>query len=427
MYLKSLGFISNTNFVLIERLVTSIFGLLSVVAIARLMGPADYGSFAYVSSVAGIFLAAGHLGLDGLLVKEFVKNKRISFLILGTSSFIKLSVLLIFGILLICYGYLNPIHTHTEKLLFLVFGLLFVSHPFTSVLNSWFQANEHFKYASLLRIFIVFASTSLKLLIIFKGFSIESVGLVHSMFFVVEAVFAFALFSYLKGTNIRNWRFSKALSRSLIKEGAPLFLGTVLAVVYFKVDIVMLRYYHDEIIVGNYALIPRLLQVVQIAPMVITMVAFPHLVRLLNTGEGVFFNATKNIYSRVQLLAIIIGLGLFFTGGDILIFVFGKQFESAVLALKIACLSIPFLFIRIVSTKIFIALNLGKKFIIFEALGLLVNIVVNFLLIPPFGGAGAAIATVCSLCFSSIFSLFLFKKSREILRIIFNSIIPFQY
>ena len=423
MFSKTKGLISNTHFVLIERLFTTLLSLLSIVAIARIMGAADFGSFSYVSSVAGIFLAAGHLGLDGLLVKKFVEAPQRSSTVMGTTFFLKFTVLFFSGLCLISYGYYNPIHTGAEQLLFLFFGLIFLSNPVTSVLNAWFQANEYFKFASTLRILVVLMATLLKLFLVFKSFSIDAVGLAHSAIFVVEAFLVYLLLRFLKGPNLKAWHFSSSLAKVLIKEGAPLFVGTILAILYFKVDIIMLRYFHDEVMVGNYALVPQVLQLVQIFPIVLAMVAFPKLVRLLNVDEVNFLVNSKKLYSQIYILAFILSITIFFIGGQILILVFGEEYTPTVPALKIACGAIPFLFIRIFSTRVFIAMNMGAHFVFFKTRGHTVNIGINLALIPQYGGEGAAIATVCSLFCSSIISLCLFEESRKVLRIIFGGLI----
>jgi len=423
MFSKAMGLLSDTHFVLIERIFTTALSLLAVIAIARLMGAADFGSFSYVTSVAGIFLAAGHLGLDGLLVKKFVEMPKEASTVLGTTFCLKFVVLFVAGLCLMIYGYFNPIHTQAERMLFLAFGLLFLSNPITSVLNAWFQAHHYFKFASTLRILVIFTGTVCKLFLIFKSFSIQAVGLAHSLIFVFEAAFAYVLLRYLKGPNAKAWKVSRPLSNALMKEGLPLFLGTVLAVIYFKVDIIMLRYFHDEIIVGQYALVPQVLQLVQMFPLVMAMVAFPNLVKVFTESESGFVAACKNLYSKVYLLALALSISLFFIGGYLLILVFGQEYMPAIPAFKIACFAIPFLFIRIITTRVFIAMDMGIYFVIFESIGLLVNIAINTALIPQYGGEGAAIATVCSLAFSSVISLCLFKQSRKVLRIILGSFI----
>ena len=412
---------TNGNWVFLERLITSCLSFLSVVAIARLMGPADYGAFSYVISVTSIFLAAGHLGLDGLLIKKFIEEPKNNPKILGTVCILKLGFLITSGIIVIGYGYMNPVHTETERLLFSAVGIMFLAAPFTSILNAWLQSQKKFKNLSLLRIFTVSTGTSLKLILIYMGFSIEIIGLAHASIFALESLLIYSLFHFLSGPRLKYWQFSANLSKKLLSEGASLFVGTVLAMVYFNIDIMMLRFYFNEAIVGKYSLVPQIMQALQILPFALTLVVFPDLLRISKLGESAFLDACKPIYGRILMLALGLGVITFLLGGWLLIAVFGEAYQSATSALKIACFALPFLFMRHLTLKVFIALKLGNRFALLETMGLTINVIANLYLIPIFAGVGAAASTVLALCISSVLGLFVFRDTRALAKIIVSS------
>ena len=56
------------------------------------------------------------------------------------------------------------------------------------------------------------------------------------------------------------------------------------------------------------------------------------------------------------------------------------------------------------------------------------NVLLNLVFIPLYGGLGAAIATIISYSMASYFSLFFYKKSREIFWMMTKSLVaPFRY
>ena len=63
-----------------------------------------------------------------------------------------------------------------------------------------------------------------------------------------------------------------------------------------------------------------------------------------------------------------------------------------------------------------------------QGAGALVNVLLNYLLIPEFGGQGAAYATLISYAFASFFSLLIFSKTRPIFIMMLKSIFSiFRY
>ena len=87
------GFIKyfkNTSWLMFEKILRMTVGLFVGVWVARYLGPEEYGLLAYASAFVAIFVAITSLGLDGILVRELVKNKSQRDILLGTAFNLKL-------------------------------------------------------------------------------------------------------------------------------------------------------------------------------------------------------------------------------------------------------------------------------------------------------------------------------------------------
>lgn len=77
-----------------------IVGLFVGIWVARYLGPEQFGLLSYAQSFVFLFTAVSTLGLDGIVVKELVKDESNRDELLGTSFSLKLlGAILIFPIL----------------------------------------------------------------------------------------------------------------------------------------------------------------------------------------------------------------------------------------------------------------------------------------------------------------------------------------
>ncbi len=76
--LKYEGFMryfKNTSWLLGEKILRMIVGLFVGIWVARYLGPEQFGLLSYVQSFVGLFSAIATLGLDGIVVREIVKDE----------------------------------------------------------------------------------------------------------------------------------------------------------------------------------------------------------------------------------------------------------------------------------------------------------------------------------------------------------------
>ena len=83
-------------------------------------------------------------------------------------------------------------------------------------------------------------------------------------------------------------------------------------------------------------------------------------------------------------------------GGEIVILTFGKTYTDTILILPLLLCSLIFIFPNSILTQAAIAQNKEGLYAAAAGTGALFNIGLNFILIPEFGGIGAAWATVAT-------------------------------
>ena len=68
-------YFKNTSWLFGEKILRMVVGLFVGIWVARYLGPEQFGLFSYSQSFVGLFIAIATLGLDGIVVRELVKDE----------------------------------------------------------------------------------------------------------------------------------------------------------------------------------------------------------------------------------------------------------------------------------------------------------------------------------------------------------------
>jgi O-antigen/teichoic acid export membrane protein len=68
-------YFKNTSWLFGEKILRMFVGLFVGIWVARYLGPEQFGLFSYAQSFVGLFTAIATLGLDGIVVRELVRDE----------------------------------------------------------------------------------------------------------------------------------------------------------------------------------------------------------------------------------------------------------------------------------------------------------------------------------------------------------------
>ena len=178
-----------------------------------------------------------------------------------------------------------------------------------------------------------------------------------------------------------------------------------------------MRFFRGSYEVGTYALVPQIIQAIQFIPYALTLSRFPELVALSGEEREDFYRLIVSLIQQLALFGGAVGIAL---SGFAMVgfqFVFGQMYQTTVSILIIGSLSLPFLFLRQITTKVFICDNRGRHLAFIELFGLAFSVCANTILIPLYGGQ-AAIGVFGVTCFLTVMlSLVFFDRGALIWRI----------
>ncbi len=197
-----------------------------------------------------------------------------------------------------------------------------------------------------------------------------------------------------QGFKLAAWHFKPELARKLWHDSWPLMLSSAAAVIYLRIDQVMIGWLMGEAVVGIYAAGVKLTEVFYFIPGVICGSLFPAIVNARNTNEAVYRSRLKKLYLLLGVLGLIIAAATAFLASPFISFVFGSAYLAAVPVLQIYIWSSIGLFLGTVVFHQLTAENRTRQIFLINLAAMIINVGLNIYFIPRLGLVGAALATL---------------------------------
>ena len=200
------------------------------------------------------------------------------------------------------------------------------------------------------------------------------------------------------------WKFDKTTAKTILIDSWPFIFTGAFTVIYTRIDQVMLKNIIDATAVGIYDAAVRISELWYFIPAIIVSSLFPAIINARKHSTHEYKKRAIKLFFLLFGITMSIAILMSTFSKPIISFVFGSEFQDSAMVLKIYIWALVPTSMIILFNYILLAEN--KKVILFFSalLGMIVNIYLNYILIPKYGAPGAAVATLIS---SSVVVLFL--------------------
>ncbi len=388
----------------------------------RILGPAGTGSYAFVVAFYGFFEIISRYGLGTLLARDVAadkeKSSRYLTNVLVLRTLLWLVTLPIMALMAYAFWAIGNVAIfdasgigRQELIAIAIFAIAMIFANWGDTFSSMFLAFEKFEYPSMLASVVAMLKVSLGALVLLMGFGY--VGLAGASL-VVNIVSLVWLFFLLRSTLFKpEWRLDRSLQRWMLRTSGPLMINHLLATVFWRIDVWILRPLAGAFSVGLYSVGLKYLDGLNIIPSVFTMAIFPLMSRYASRERESLRRAYHIAMRMLLMVSLPIAVGVTFLATPLVHIVGGAQYLNVPLelsafghsviinggsdlALQILIWSIPIGFVNSVTQYVLIAVNqqhfLTRAFL----LGVAFNVVGNLIAIPHFSYVGAAVVTIMS-------------------------------
>ncbi|WP_121812098.1 flippase [Mucilaginibacter kameinonensis] len=395
---------SNAFWLFFDRFLRLGVGLIVGIWVARYLGPQSFGKLNYATALVALMSALSTLGLDQIIIKKVIDHPESNFFFIGTAFFLRVFG----GIISLCICCLYVAISDSDKNLLLITFIVSLSPIFScfDVIDYDFQAKLQSRKTVIAKNGAFIISSVVKALFIIKGFSlvIIVVAIVSESFL---AIFGLIIFYKLK--NLLLWRLKFSLVKQLLIECWPLMLSSIIVLFYMRVDQIMLDNLAGHKAVGEYSVSVRVTELWYFIPMILTSTLYPKLVKMKDNKDS-YYKLVLLLLKILFFISFSISIVVNSFSVEIVNMLFGKVYREAAFALNISIWTGIFVFWGVGINNILVIENLNIHNFRKSILGLILNVTLNFILIPRYGINGAAIATLISQFFAS-YLYFAFQKS----------------
>jgi len=405
--------LGNTGWLFFDKILRMGVGLIVGVWVARYLGPEQFGAFNFAIAFVALFGAFASLGLDGIVVRDIVREPERKFEILSSAFILKfcggcVAFLISLGAIFI----MRPAESQTHWLVGIIAaGMIFQSFD---AIDLWFQSQVKSKYTVIAKNFVFIVFALVRVVLILNKAPLTAFAW-SALAEIILGAAGLVLF-YLKSQSfLALWCLKIDTARRLVKESWPLILSSLAVMIYMRIDQVMLAQMIDNKEVGIYSAALRFSEIWYFIPTVIVSSVMPSLTRAKIESEETYLKRLQQLFRWLVRIAYLIALPMTFVSSILVTFVYGLDYQRSGLILAIHIWTAVFVFMGVGSTPWTINENAIKYSLLQTISGAVINISLNLILIPLFSGVGAAIATLIA----QIFSSFLINAFIPKLRVLF--------
>jgi O-antigen/teichoic acid export membrane protein len=292
------------------------------------------------------------------------------------------------------------------------------------VINYFFQAQVLSKYVVQVQVAINFIVSLLKILLVLLHASLIWFALVVALGAILNGLGYWYAYHKREGT-LRKWVFKQALAYHLLRESWPLVLYGVALNIQARVDQVMLGKMLNNYEVGQYSVALKFIEIFGFMPVVLMNTFSPAVTRAKAVGQELYHNRLINLYRLMFLAFLAIAVPIYFLSERIIVWMYGAEYSAAGYLLSLFALRLFFSNMGVGKSAFVVNESLFKYSLSTVVIGALVNISLNYLLIPKYASVGSVIASLASFAVSIFLIDIFFQKTRENQLLMFKGIFTF--
>jgi O-antigen/teichoic acid export membrane protein len=410
---------ANAGWAVLGHVVRIAAELLVGILIGRYLGPEQYGLMNYVISFVTLLSVLSVFGLDSIETCELSRKKVAKDVLLGTAFRLRIifgsvTMMAIAGAVCVFEG------NGSVRAMILTYSLSIIVNS-TWVIRSYYTSivqNAPVVKAEIVRTVL---GSGIKVLLL----------LVHAplSWFVAAVTFDFLLLAggyvnaYKTGVgSIRNWTYDATVARRLVRLSFPVLLSNATAIVYQRIDQVMIRNMLDDASLGIFSTAVKVADLAVFLPFVLSQTIAPILTRVRESDPDRYQHKKQQFVGTLVWVAFPISVLMSATSYWLIYATFGRLYLAAAPVLQILAFKAVGMALAYSSVQLIVLEDLQRWAVIRNVMGCGLCVAMNLVLIPRFGIMGSAWASLIVAAFTGCLANVLIPPYHGILKLQMNAL-----
>ena len=399
----------------IAQIVISVLGFFLLIYIARFLGEVGFGKYSFALSFTALFMIFADIGITQFIIRELARNEKLTNEYITNVSLIKLLLSFITFVLIILTINLLDYPQDVKYAVYL-FGIYTILTSFGLTFKSIFQAHEKLEYTAVVMIIEQIVLVSLILFVLSFGYGLIELAYIYVIAGVVNVSLGFSI--VLMKIAKPKLTINLSLWKKFIIGSMPFALNALFAVLFFRIDTVMLSIFKDDAAVGIYnaAYIP-LLAVTGILSQMIVSALYPVMSKSFISSKDSLKSLTIIASRYMAIIGFPIAVGCFVLADRFIALLYAGQYSTSIVTFQILALFIPIRLVSSITGTLLSSINRQRFRTVSVGFSAMFNIILNAIMIPYLSYIGASIATVLSEVFLYFCFIYFINKQYEILKL----------
>ncbi|MBO5411743.1 MAG: flippase [Clostridia bacterium] len=422
--MRKLGFlknkeVKNATWLIGGKVAQMLLSLFVGVLSARYLGPSNYGLISYANALIAFFMSLCTLGINSVIVKEFFDAPNEHGVILGSSIFFRVLSSSCSAILAISVSFILDYGEWETTVVVALCSISLIFHSFDTI-NYWFQAQHKSKVTAIAGFFAYAATAIYKIVLLILGKNVFWFAFATSVDYIALGIIL--IFAYKKHGG-QKFSVSFKKGKAILSKSYHYILSGLMVAIYGHTDKLMLKMMLGEAEVGYYATATAICAMWTFVLYAIIDSMYPTIVKAFKQDQKLFEKRNRQLYAIVFYICVFVSLCFLLLGGFVVNILYGDEFMPATTPLKLVALYTAFSFLGVARNAWMVCNNKQKylKFMYIPAI--IINVVMNWLLIPSMGASGAALASLITQISTSIILPLFIKDLRPNARLMLEAII----
>jgi O-antigen/teichoic acid export membrane protein len=381
----------NSLILILSNVLSLVLAFAVSLVLARSLGDATYGTYIFIMSAVSIGAGLSELGLNRISTREVARDLDNAGTVIFTAivlrvvaSFLVLAPLAAFLVLSARFQVgLYSVVFVAAVVIVQRLGDLMRSVPVGRERMEWDAASGVAGGLVTLVVCLAMATYQATLLWMIAGVAIG--GLTRLL------ILGFAALHLLPKARSG---FSLAHARFLVKSGILLGLSSLVLSFYTRVDVLVIRLFREPSEVAWFSVPYTLLVTLVSASSAFALALFPSFSRLSQHDRAAFQQVVARAVRYMIIAAYALAATLFLGSEWLILAFYGAEYAPAVVAIRILAPALLFMFPTQILAFALIADDRQNWAALVNITGIVVNVALDFLLIPRIGYRGAAAANL---------------------------------
>lgn len=401
------------------KIVQMILSLFVGVWSARYLGPSNYGTINYAHALVSFFMSFCTLGLQKIIVKDFVENPEEQGVALGSAIFMRTLSSIASCVVIVCASLLLDFGEWETVIVVALSSLSLIFHA-ADTFGYWFQSQLKSKINTIAGLIAYIAVSAYKIVLLILQKNVCWFAFASALDYIVLGAMQWFAYKRSGGPKLS---VSRKKGKTMLKQSYHYILSGMMVAIYGHTDKLMLKQMLDEEAVGYYGTATAICAMWTFVLNAIIDSVYPSIIMSFKKDKREFDQKNRQLYALIFYITVFVSV-CFLIFGDLAIkILYGEAYAPAGMPLKIVTWYTAFSYFGVARSAWMVCYKKQKYLKYMYIFAALINVAMNWLLIPVMGASGAALASLITQIFTSMVLPSFIKDLRPNARLMFDAIL----